>query len=391
MFKSIYDIPNSTIKNNVIKIGDVYFLAQDNSGQEQIAHYFGIKKIPQNSLTNFKKNHLRNQHFAKKHNFKHLHLICESKVSAHKKTIKEHTGIDIVDLASEFIIDDNVIYEKYDSSFYFNGDSHNNNICALHQAISCANKFLNSSDLISIKEFNYSTTTNKKKGDLGSKIDIEFDEVAIDLINGNKLPHVTFRLSTWLKGNSGNILHIYNPKGRLKGRLLIFGDSFIGIHLDIWSFVFQEIIHIRNPFILEDIILSLNPDFVITSNTERYLINAPSATNSLPFFINFLQEVNIDKDSLKVVTSLFSLHRNDFLSLITHDIKKIPLEDITIDDVKFEKDINYLREQAVKHEESDINLSYKLMSMAVKKRPNGPFLNKRLNYYKKNISSKSLL
>jgi hypothetical protein len=58
-------------------------------------------------------------------------------------------------------------------------------------------------------------------------------------------------------------------------------------------------------------------------------------------------------------------------------------------DAKLQKidnyDIDYIRDLAVSYEKTNINFAYELMSIALKYRPHGPFIKKKVKYYEKQL------
>jgi hypothetical protein len=62
------------------------------------------------------------------------------------------------------------------------------------------------------------------------------------------------------------------------------------------------------------------------------------------------------------------------------------LNTVTLSDVKYSFDVDFLRDEAVKLEETDLMLAHKLMSIAYQARPNGSFIKEKYNEYKQRLN-----
>lgn len=64
----------------------------------------------------------------------------------------------------------------------------------------------------------------------------------------------------------------------------------------------------------------------------------------------------------------------------------LDLNTVTLSDVKYSFDVDFLRDEAVKLEETDLMLAHKLMSIAYQARPNGSFIKEKYNEYKQRLN-----
>ncbi|MGO2278644.1 MAG: hypothetical protein ACTH5U_07505, partial [Pseudomonadales bacterium] len=135
-------------------------------------------------------------------------------------------------------------------------------------------------------------TNDKKRGDLMKMLGRNDLEDIKKIIGFTDLPFelLEFNLDTALKGNTGDIKILFHPDAFYNQRLVLFGDSFFEFGLKVYSLLFSEVIYFRKPYILDDIVKILEPDIVLTSNTERYLYNVSDCHRDKPWFINYISK-----------------------------------------------------------------------------------------------------
>jgi hypothetical protein len=118
-------------------------------------------------------------------------------------------------------------------------------------------------------------------GDLGSKLDpMQSEDLAIlspqwDVQN----------FSNNVSGNEGAFQLVNSGHGASRGRLVIFGDSFIFQTLPALSRYFKEILCCRTRNYHKEIVSMARPDFVLTENVERYLSDPIDDRKAAPFFM----------------------------------------------------------------------------------------------------------
>lgn len=83
-----------------------------------------------------------------------------------------------------------------------------------------------------------------------------------------------------LNGNTNNIIICSNEAAVLEKTLLIIGDSFIALCVRLLSVFFRDVIYIRSSTFQKDAVDLFKPDFVISSNAERYLSDVKSDRDS---------------------------------------------------------------------------------------------------------------
>jgi predicted Fe-Mo cluster-binding NifX family protein len=66
---------------------------------------------------------------------------------------------------------------------------------------------------------------------------------------------------------------------------------------------------------------------------------------------------------------------------------RLNIHDVTIEDIQTPRDIEFLRDQAIALEQTNIQLALKLMELAHQARPNGPLINKKLKQYRTAVRS----
>jgi hypothetical protein len=108
-------------------------------------------------------------------------------------------------------------------------------------------------------------------GDLGSKLTPRQTEDGLLY----KPATAALLFSNNIVGSNGAI-HILINRAISAGKLLIFGDSFAIICLDIFSLFFREILLVRSPFFHTEIVTMFEPSHVLSANVERYLPSMPT-------------------------------------------------------------------------------------------------------------------
>ena len=97
---------------------------------------------------------------------------------------------------------------------------------------------------------------------------------------------------TALPGNTNNVRIIHNPESTTNKRILIFGDSFINFSLIFFSPIFRDIVYVRSATFQSDMVELMAPDFVISSNAERYLCKVEADAASKPMLFMHYGKAN---------------------------------------------------------------------------------------------------
>ncbi|MBJ7441393.1 MAG: hypothetical protein JHD35_20570 [Sphingopyxis sp.] len=130
-------------------------------------------------------------------------------------------------------------------------------------------------------------------GDLASMANIVGDTTEICLFTKYK-SETMWDNRVFLKGNTDNVVIMFNPRSATKMRLLALGDSFLKDSLKPLSTFYRDILFVRSDTFQPDLVDLFGPDTVLTSNAERYL-----------------SKVNRDDDSESIVTRLYG--RKDYV------------------------------------------------------------------------------
>jgi hypothetical protein len=321
----IRNLSNLNFINDVIIIDKKHLIFhQENSGQNQMEYFIGNNLVSNNNILNFKENINNNKFLSEKYSFKYCHLICQAKEIACSNIFENSTGVALHSLSRDFLFDDSVIYPQLTVDDFYLGDMHNNNDGALKHILTTLEK-LDLLYLIPKLNIKY-MEKSRKNGDLDIKIGSSSYEKYIVSINNFMEAVNLCSTREFLSGNSGDLKYFYNASAVLNQRLVLFADSFVAFHLNIWGSFFKEVIYIRNAFIFEDVIFSLKPDVVVTSNTERYLLNVPKGNYKRPFFLSLLKKgimkSAFDDYTYNFITDLFSMDKSSFIRKV--DLKYKP-------------------------------------------------------------------
>ena len=114
------------------------------------------------------------------------------------------------------------------------------------------------------------TTRMNYTGDLGVKLDPRPVESGLVY----ERPHHMHFSTNGLVGNNGTINVIHNPRAD-RGRLLVFGDSFVMSCLDVFAEFFQMVLLVRSPYFHPEIMHMFEPTHMVSANAERYLSGVP--------------------------------------------------------------------------------------------------------------------
>ncbi|MCR0985557.1 FkbM family methyltransferase [Roseomonas populi] len=124
--------------------------------------------------------------------------------------------------------------------------------------------------------------TVEEVGDLASKMTVQEVE-HIPVVNR---AWESLTLTNNLQaGNDGAVVLVLSRHARSRGRLIIFGDSFLRDSLDFLSVYFREVFFCRSRFLHKEIVAQAQPDYVITENAERYLGYVQPDSEAPPCFM----------------------------------------------------------------------------------------------------------
>lgn len=107
---------------------------------------------------------------------------------------------------------------------------------------------------------------------------------------------------SYLTGNTNNMVVAHNPEAAQR-RILIFGDSFIKKCLIYFMPFFRDLLYVRSEKLQKDIVELFSPDYVITSNVERYLSSVEGDKDSSSSLLSLYGESSY-KPSIDFVDAL---------------------------------------------------------------------------------------
>lgn len=284
------------------------FLCQLDSAQKQFQYFTGELKLDEAKLNAFLSNVQFNNQYCSSNSIPYSHIVFPAKIPVFKSLFDKH-GIAVNSLFSASHKVDNVHYPfdllNAEQDFYVQ-DTHNND-----QGRVKLSKFI--CETLGIKTISDKIIWAESSlvGDMGKRLGREaYKEKSFVKFGEQRNISRTYSTVTALPGNSGQIFFSFNPEAIHKKRLLLFGDSFLNTCQNILSKQIEEVIFLRSPFILPDIADNIAPDFIVSSNAERYLVSAPDARRKIPYFLNYFSNPfissNFDRSSLDALVALFS-------------------------------------------------------------------------------------
>lgn len=392
--KILEEAPQLKFKNNVVIYDDIMFLHQKDEAQHQFQVLMGEKRLPIDSIRNFKENIAYNLINAKREGVKYKHIVFPCKPIIYQKSFKK-IGISLTPMFSDEHKHPDVLYADFlNESDYYKTDSHINDFGTLK----VVNKVLQEFGYPRLPEAlfeNRDMHTDLKKmiGD-NSKDNVE------SIIGLKNLPKTTIEKFAIAKevlgGNTGEFKFRFNPYALHNKRVILFGDSFFSNQLNVYQYIFSEVFYFRVPYIIDDIMRILEPDITLTANTERYLFNVPSVNKPKPWFMNYINNrfdsKSIPDSTIDAFTALFSGRSSSaYLDRFGRRLVSLPrdqdsLSKLDISDITSSNEVNYLRDYAVGIEKNNLELAYYLMSLAHQARPNGKLIEKKLLSYKEMLN-----
>jgi len=396
---TIEENTNIEVCNNVIKLKDgTLFLRQKNGGQFQFDYLTGLKKITLENIVNFKKNIKRNKEYCDLRGINYLHVIFPCKAVAYRDCLTS-LGINIKPIVTQEHFNTNGVYypnlDDIKEDWFMKTDTH----CSYKGWLFIIKDVMSRIGIafpnipFSIHNAKFSTP-----GDLGRMINgppVKRECIHFDI--ESNIHNFSLDSNNGLTGNTGEMRLSVNTQAPIKKRILLFGDSFFLGTMSILSTLFEEIFYMREGVIIKEVANCLEPDYILTGNAERYLNDVKDAEKLAPYFINLLKSnadmTKLDENTKNAFLLFFeqknsSNYKNWFLRLNL----KVMLKNGNVDAIKelslSDLDINLVRDYAVSIEGNQINLAYDLMLIALKARPNGTFLKKKITEYEEKLKIK---
>jgi hypothetical protein len=157
---------------------------------------------------------------------------------------------------------------------------------------------------------------SERAGDLGGRFDPPLSERHNVL---RKWWPIKWFHNNLTGGNDGMADVLFSPEAVYRNRVLVFGDSFSRDLSGYLSYFFKEVVFLRTRYFHDDIFQQIQPDFVITSNVERYLSHCESDDSRPSFFMYpHLSELNYapDKAFAEAFSAVLSYGRTPYLDFI---------------------------------------------------------------------------
>lgn len=284
------------------------FLRQHESTQHQYQYFKGEKVLTKQKYEQFQKNIAFNARYCSERSLPYQHVVFPAKIPVFSPLFKE-AGINVKPLFCANHEHDSVCYPYKDlnmDSDFLVQDTHNSDEGKLKLVKSIMTK-LN----IDFVELPPIWRDENIVGDMGKRLSRKgHQEKKLIGFEGKPIKPKMFSTVSALSGNSGQIFFSFNPVAENKARILLFGDSFIHSCINIFSHQFSEVIYLRSPFILPDIADNITPDYILTSNAERYLTAIPDAEVKKPYFLNYFNSTfnpsAFSAESKEALLALFS-------------------------------------------------------------------------------------
>lgn len=285
----VSDYKVGEIVNEVLigKDGELY-LASGN--HMPLSYVTGEQTIGEDAIKSFIKNLHSRQAFASTLGAGYVHMVAPDKHTVMRKSFPFETYETPGDIV--FARDNSFIfpkaelmalneqkrsYQKYDSHWTIHG--------ALRAFEIMLQRFGFSRDEIDAGLEDMSPAIVIKslhaEGDLGRKLKNPPSE-QLEAVKA-RFPVVMY--SNGFAGNNGKLTGIVSQNPRARGRFIGFGDSFLMLFPNIFTYFFKETILCRTPFLHREVASAIRPDFILTEAVERYLPRTQSDTEA-PTFIN---------------------------------------------------------------------------------------------------------
>ncbi|CAL4869175.1 hypothetical protein MMA231_03466 (plasmid) [Asticcacaulis sp. MM231] len=125
------------------------------------------------------------------------------------------------------------------------------------------------------------TKSMHAEGDLGRKL----KNPPSEKLEALKVSFPATLYSNGFAGNNGKLIGIVSQNPRARGRFLGFGNSFLLLFPNIFTYFFEQTILCRTPFLHREVASAIKPDFILTEAVERYLPRTQSDSEA-PSFID---------------------------------------------------------------------------------------------------------
>jgi len=308
-------IGDTVFENDVVigRDGELYLAS---GGHHTVDHALGRRPINPDLVDTFAANIARRASVVGTRNAQYLHIIYPDKQSVvtenYLTPIPVRLGAEYIKAVADR---DTLLYplevlQRAAQRPYLKTDTHLTDYGSILVACSIVERLL-SVDVADCQTALISTLTAEREifGDLGSKL------------SPPRSSRETFARLSWPTreyfndlggGNNGAFCLVLSPKALTDKRLLWFGDSFGRTALKFISYFFPEILFLRTPFMHDEFVEQMQPDFVVSNTVERYLASCQSDIDRPSFFLfPFLggREAHCSAESAEMVSAVLSYPR----------------------------------------------------------------------------------
>ncbi|MFB2549460.1 hypothetical protein [Ensifer soli] len=277
------------VENNVIigKDGEL-FLSSDRHFTLDLM--LGKKSVDEKSFANFSENLKRRQRLCQQNKAQHVHLVAPDKHVVYRDRFPIENFISIGDLYRKNVEQDFLfpVSELRASKrrTYGQTDTHWSVWGQIRIAVLVAQAFGFTPEELrageDLLDASAREETSRVVGDLGLKLNPQRSEPAVSFAPGWKVSKFSNGIQ---RGNDGRIIASYSTSPVSRGRLVVFGDSFLAQTLDALSVFFKEVLFCRTRFFHSEIVVNARPDFVLTENVERYFSAVQSDLEAPPMLL----------------------------------------------------------------------------------------------------------
>ncbi|ONG54056.1 hypothetical protein BKE38_10855 [Pseudoroseomonas deserti] len=282
------DLSELKLAGNVVFGQDGHlFLASDRHFTMDVLT--GQKKTTERSLRNFKENLNRREVLSRRAGARYLHLVAPDKHVA----LRQHFPLsDFVVLGEQYRdhATPNFLYPVEELRAVGGGYSRTDTHWNVRGQIAIAGLLARSFELEpaevaaaeAVLQRQIRPGTRPTAGDLGVKL----TPPQTELMESYRVPWKIHSFSNEMQsGNDGRIRITFSESPHARGRLLIFGDSFIAQTQNALTAFFKEIVFCRTRFFHHEMVVATRPDYVLSENVERYLFAVGTDAEAPPMLL----------------------------------------------------------------------------------------------------------
>jgi hypothetical protein len=279
-----------SIEKGVMFGGDGYLFLLD-GGHGVFDLVLGMHKVPDDSYANFASNILRRAAICQASNVKYSHVVYPDKQSVMTDNFPVRSPVCLGQLYLDrlphirsLVYYPRQILQDVAEGAFMRTDTHLTELANIVSAGGIVEQLTGDDQAANVDRLvrSYAWDEFEFSGDLGGRFDPKLSEVKK---RQKKLwPHKWFH-NGLTGGNNGIVDLLFSAQPVYDKRILVFGDSFSRELCSVLSYFFREVVFLRTAFFHDDIFYQTQPDFVVTSNVERYLSYCESDDRRPSFFM----------------------------------------------------------------------------------------------------------